>query len=217
MLAVAALAGGLAVAGGCAAVKWLAYVLTPVAETKTVEPEFAGLSGKTVAVVIFADDSIQYDYPLVRQELSMAIRGQILDHVERARVISVDRIIRYQNDRPGWAEAPKPELGKFFGADYILYVSLIEYSTREGGSVHLYRGRIKAETTLFDSARPADDCSVWKCPEVGVVYPAERAVASVGEDERVIRYEAQKRFADALAKKFYKHTIDGDVRPKVDE
>ena len=59
-------------AGGCSTVGYVMYLFMPEGKMETVEPEFAGLAGNTVAIIIYAEDAVLYDYPLVRLTLPPA-------------------------------------------------------------------------------------------------------------------------------------------------
>lgn len=193
--------------GGCNMLAYPLYLFAPAVKTKPVEPEFAGLDKKTVAVVIFADASTLYEYPYARWELSSALAAQFKEHLKTTTVVDPRRVIRYQDDNIEWDTLNRTDLGKAFQADYVLYISLIEYATREHGAVNLFRGRITAEVSLYDTAKPERDARVWRGKDIRVVYPEHAPTGQVGQDDTQIRYTAHTLFADQLAKKFYKHEI----------
>jgi len=115
------------------------------------------------------------------------------------------RVIRYQDERLSWDAIEKTKLGRDLGADRVLYLALVEYTTREAGSLQLFRGRIYAEAGLYDVALPESTARIWDCPEIRVAYPEQTPVGLPGEDDRSIRAETERHFAEALVRKFRKH------------
>ena len=99
------------------------------------------------------------------------------------------------------------DLGRAFGADYVLHVVLEEYTMREPGSINLYRGRIVAQASVYETALPEDEARLWSGGDLRVLYPLHAPTGEPGQDDSKIRYETEKRFATLLASKFYKHEI----------
>ena len=81
----------------------------------------------------------------------------------------------------------------------------MEYTTREAGSLQLFRGRIYAEAGLYDVSLDESAARIWDCPEIRVAYPEQTPVGLPGEDDRGIRAETERRFAEALVRKFREH------------
>jgi hypothetical protein len=131
----------------------MAYVFAGGQEQK-VKAEFDGLSGKTVAVVVYTDLRTQYEYPDINLTLSSAICGQLEKNVKKIKLIPAARVVRYQDENIYWPEMDKTELGKAFGADYVLYVPLEEFATRVPDSSYLYRGRATCEPSVYDTSKP---------------------------------------------------------------
>jgi hypothetical protein len=191
---------------GCQGLGVLANSLMGDTET-TKEAEFTGLEGHSVAVVIFSDDKVEYDYPYARLELGEMIGGQLREHVKGVTVVSARRVVRYQNENERtWAGMDKTVLGKALNCDYVLYVGLVEYEMREPGSINLYLGRIQAETGLYDVSKPEVDARRWK-GQFKVVYPEDTGMGVPAESDLKVRNESQRRLSDMVAKCFYKHKV----------
>lgn len=199
------LAAGLA--GGCDALRQGFYVLWPGAREKTVEAEFKDLPGKTVAVLVFADKAVGYEYPQVRINLSAAIADQLRRNVKNVQVIDPRRTVKYQDENLYWEEMDKTDLGKAFGADYLLYVSLVEFSTREPGSLHLYRGRAKAEVAIYATAAPERQARARKWDDLQARYPPDTVVGMPSESDQEVRDKLEQVLAEAVARKFHQHKV----------
>jgi len=194
-------------AGGC---KFLAYVFAPGTPMRTVEPAFPHLPGKIVAVVVFAGPAMELDYQAVREEVSDAVGAQLKKHVKGVRMVDYRQVIGYQDKHLHWDAMPKAKLCEAFGSDYVLLVSLAEFSTRERDSVHLARGRITAEASVYQAPDPADAAPskpVWRSRTIRIVHPRESPLGVPAENDWTVRVETERLFAEALAKNFYTHKV----------
>ena len=199
-------------AAGCRFIRYFAYVISPPQRGQKVEAEFSGLNGRTVAVMIVAQEGQLYEHTDLRLRLASAIAVELRKHFSNIKVVSSRRIVRYQDANLDWQAMDRPKLGKEFGADFVLQVTVLEYAVRKHGSASLYRGRIVTECALFDTSRPPSESLQWQNPEVSVAYPEEdRPVAPIGPDIREFQAETERRFATVLVRKFR------DYRLKVEE
>ena len=190
--------------GGCGGARFLAYVLSPENQDQTVEAEYTGLDNHTVAIVVFADPGVQFYYPYVRQELSMMIAAQMQKNLKQVRIYDPARVIGYQNDTLDWEAQDKTALGKLFGVDYVMYVSLTTFETKEMGMEYLYRGNIEADVAIYDTHKNERESKTWSADGLRASYPEQ---ATPAENDLAIRATAEAKFADQLVKKFYKHKV----------
>lgn len=202
VLLLALLAG--AVLPGCHVLSYIGYVLAPEGPEKQQPAEFAGLAEHSLTIVIAADPSMQFEYPLARWEMAACLGSELEKNVKNLRVTDPRRVIRYQDENFDWDTLDKTKLGKLFGTDFVLYVSLAKFSMREPGSEYLYRGEIVADVAMYDMSLPEQKAKVWSLSDLRVMYPDQ---ALPGENDIVIRAGAEMKFCDFLAKKFYKHKV----------
>jgi hypothetical protein len=191
--------------GGCSGMRYLGYLAAPEPGSKKVPAEFTGLEGRRVAIVIFADQRVQYENPQARLTLGSVVRAKMNEHLKNVSVVDPAKVVRYQDENAHWETLDKAELAKQFGADFVLYITLVEYSTREIGSIDLYRGRITAQCGLYEAGKSDEEGRVWSCDRIAVVYPEAAPVGVPGESGRSVREAAERLWADALVKKFYEH------------
>jgi len=196
--------------GGCSGLRWVAHLLTPRPPTKTVKAQFDGLKQKTVAVAIFAGPETLLDYQTVQLELADAVGAELRRRVKKVTVINPLRVMRYQDEHPHWYAAPAEKLCRDLGVDYVLSVSLLEFSTRAPSSMHLFRGRIRAEACLYSAAGPRAGSiggAAWRSEMISVTYPPESPLGIPADDDRNIRLATARLFADKLVKNFYDHKM----------
>ncbi len=196
---------GMFSACGCNMVKYVLYVVTPVAETKTVQAEYCGLENRSVAIVVFAGPEIMCDYYTARLEVALAIRGELEKNIPGVKVVEPAKVVKYQDGNINWEVVPKAKLGEVFGVERVLFISLVEYRGRDPGSENIYRGTITATAAVYESSPPVNE-AVWRSSQLRVSFPDQVPVGTVGSESR-IRQETQQRFAQTLVRKFYKHKI----------
>jgi len=182
-------------------------VLNPTPSTETREAEFGGLAGKKVAVVVYADEVIRYDYPAAPLDVSYALAAEMRKRLSGTSLVAPERVAKYQQENVYWDSMDKGKLGATLGADYVLYVTLVEFSTIEPGSLHLYRGRIACEIDVYEAGRTERDGHVFDGGDLRVVWPEEAPVGRPGLDDRQIIYATSRLLAEKLVRKFYSHEV----------
>jgi len=197
----------LPVCGGCtsSAQRYFMYLFWPGGRTKTVEAAFPDLAGHSVAVVIYAGENVEFEHPYARLTLSKRIAAELKQRVRKVNVIDPAIVLRYQDENLNWDSMSKVELGKTFKADYILMVSLLEYTTREPNSISLSRGHIAAEADVYQTSLPEEAARVRHFTGISAVFPEGAPVGAVSTEAARMLDETERRFVDALVKKFYKH------------
>jgi hypothetical protein len=199
---------------GCNYAAYGLYLVAPVMPDKTVEAEYKDLPNKTVAVVVFADQGILYDYPNLREQIASVLGNHLTKNVEKVKVVPAERIIHYQDENADWEGMDKTALGKKFGADFVLNISLVTFSTVEPGSAYLHRGYLTAQVTLHKCSLPEKEACVWNGGEIQITYPEKETMGDLKGDDREIRNKTIEAFADMLAKKFYKNKIENPEKMK---
>lgn len=203
-LIVALLLGTAITLAGCNQLAWFGYFISPSSRYKTIDAEFEGLEDKKVAVVIVAHERLLYQYPDLREQLCAMINLELTndEYDLDIEVVRSGRIVKYQNSNSDWQAMDRPAMAKAFGADYLLQVTLGDYSMTESGSTTLYRGYICARAEVFDAAKPAEEAMVWS-GEVEASYPPDgRPVTRMANAEDTFRTHTGRLFANELVKRF---------------
>jgi hypothetical protein len=197
---------------GCNILGPALYFLIPGGRTQTVSAECNALSGETVAIIVHASYEVRSDFPAAAREVAFTVAQELREHVRGVTVIDPDRVVAYQHRRDDWQMQKKTELGRAFGARYVLCIDLTELSTQEYGDYNVFRGRLSAEACVYDTAKDEAEARIW--PGEGhpsgrfhVVFPPDHPIGRLSDDDRAIRYQTQRLFALQLVRKFYKHKV----------
>ena len=199
---------------GCNYAAYFLYLGAPAMPDKTEEAEYKDLPNKTVAVVVYVEPAILYDYPNLREQISSVVGFQLSKNIEKAKVVTSERITRFQDENPDWEGMDKTILGRKFGADFVLYISVVTFSTLEPGSTYLHRGHLTAQVSLHKCSVPEKEACVWNGGEIQLAYPEKDLMGDIKADDREIRNKTILTFAELLAKKFYKHKIENPEKNK---
>jgi hypothetical protein len=197
-------------AGGCNYAAFLGALLPE--PTKKIKPEFAGLPNKTLAIFVYAGQGIQYDYRIAQIEVAQMIGAQMTKNIKGLRVIDQLRVQRFQEQDINWDSRFPGALCRPFNADYVMMISLEDFSTREPGMIHLLRGRITAQLSLYKSASEdtQDRAPAYRVDNIAVIYPPNSPEGIPTDDEYGLRLGTERTFADIVAKKFYEYEIKDD-------
>jgi hypothetical protein len=190
---------------GCRAMRFFTYALFGQ-ETESIRAAFPDLPGQKVAVFVFADEQVQYEYPVARSRLTRRIAADLEAHVDDIQVVSPEVVLKFQSEHTDWVAMDRTKLAERFGADYVLLVSVIRYTTRAPRSVSLYRGHIEAEAAVYQASLPERRSRVWATRENLVeTYPEQATTGLLRKEAARIRDETERRFVDKLVKLFYDH------------
>ena len=198
--------------GGCG--KFI-YFFWPFGRTKTIPAEFDGLKNRSVAVVVFANETTQFEYPWAVLNLSAMTSAMLRSGVKGLTAINAQKINAYQRKNLHWAEMDRTALGKALKADFVLYISLVEFTTVEEGYVDLLRGKINGEIKVYDCSKSEADACVWTCENIRVSFP-KTATVRTAKNETEIHSRIMVKFSQKLARKFYSYKINREDLNKED-
>lgn len=186
---------------GCESMRHFLWMTTP-RDKQLVKPEYT-LENKKVAVLIYCEEGVLFEYPNIRLTLGSKIAAEMENYVKGVKMLSPLKIAKYQDDHINWDSEDPRKVAKALDVDALIILSLEHYSTREPGLMNTYQGRITAEAKLFE-ATAADEDPIWETKKsMEITYPKESRVSA--RLEPLIRDKSESMLAAELARKFYKH------------
>jgi hypothetical protein len=194
--------------GGCSGISYLLANLAPDMPGPKVPAQYEGLKDRTVAVVIYADMNVRFEYPAVREELAGAINRELEANLKKhVRTIDARQIVRYQDAHPGWRGEPLPDVGKDLGADSVLYICLAEFATQARGSLSLPKGRISGQASVWDvlPVKNGEDPCRWRQDSVSITL--EPPPGSWMDRQR-LRQASQDVFAVQVVRYFHSYRME---------
>lgn len=202
--------------GGC---NWLEYPLYVIfGDSKTrIKAEYPGLHEKKTAVLVMTTPAVDFEHPYAQFELASVLAQALGQNVKNAQLVDPEEIDRFQREDLDWLSLPIDEIGRKFGAQRVVYVDVIQYTTAEENSVNLLRGRIWADVSVYDMESAE---STFPCynSEIMVVYPEYAPLPMSSGAQGRIEGESIRLFAEQVSRKFYDHriTLDEASQPSTD-
>lgn len=199
-----------ACAGGCNIVGIFGGMAEAYKQQSTheVKAEYAGLEGKSFAVVVAADRGIQAEQPDLVRYLTTKMTDRLADNKNVPRAggfVPAEDVLTYTYQHPGWASKPMSELAKELGGvQRLVYIEIFEYRLREPGNQYEWDGAGGATVAVIetDSTVP-EDYAFQK--QITVTYPDKKGYGPADMTESAINTVLATRLIDRVTWLLYDH------------
>lgn len=218
-----------AVCAGCNVLGVAASAMPP----PTVDAAYKGLANESVAVVVWAPQEIDLDFPALSQQVGMRLQSNLESARDaggkRAKIrlegatfpYPASSFVAYFKEDPTLAMMPTADFAPLTGARRVIYVEISEFTTHGGAASGLVRGaaeinlavyEVENPVTLSAGQSPADSASasrgveVYRDAAIQIAYPPD------GPEEGSTQLDARQAYAgliveiaDTIAKRFVPH------------
>jgi hypothetical protein len=191
----------LAAAAGCQSALTTAMFLIKGTD---VDPDFAGLKGKKVAVVCRPQVTLQYNNTTVARDLAQKITLLLQQQVPKIHTVDQQKVLKW-TDENTWEEYS--EVGKAMKADIVVGVDLESFSIFQGQT--LYQGKADATIRVYNCREGHKMVFEKILPHA--VYPPSAGIATSERTEAEFRREFVAVLADQIARHFYAHDPYADI------
>ena len=202
---------------GCNLMGWMAHGVAGGEKKRTVDAQYHGLEGKTVAVVVAADDVTQFRDPEAVFAICRALSARISDTVPGARVVDPKQVTKFLDENPYWHTLLLSRLIERLGVERLVYVDIVEYQTNEPGNAALGQGKITANIGVLEAEAKEQglDPDQFKFSElVSSMYPEDNRFGVPDADRATIRLGLISTFSRDVVRLFSTHQRGGDAEPK---
>lgn len=197
---------GLACAG-CTAAGFIAATIEKEG-THDVEAQYTRLEGRSYAVVVAADRSIQAEHPLIVEYLTERITNRLAEpgNVPRAGgYVPAIQVVKYLNEHPGWSAKSMDELAKELGGvERLIYVDLYEFRLNDPGNAYLWEGVASANVSVIETDSPIPDDHAFG-RTITVKFPDQSGLGPNDLQAAGVRTELTRRMVDRVSWLFYTH------------
>ncbi len=140
--------------GGCAIFGLVAHAVP-----KYIPARYAGLKGRSVAVMVWTEPGLRIDWGTKLQiDLASAIQKKLQTQTQKKTdelegttyPVNPLSIIRYQRDHPEVEATPITQVAPKFGVSRLVYVELTQFTTQSSDAVALYRGSATANLRVIE-------------------------------------------------------------------
>lgn len=172
--------------------------------THAVEGEYDGLTGKSFAVIVSGDRSIEADHPGLIAALTDRISERLHANAGASGYIPARPLLAFLYDNPRWSSRPRGELAVELGVDRLVLVELQDYHLNDPGNQYLWDGVAAASVSVIetDSALP-DEYAYTKF--VQVKFPNKQGIGPTEMSRDVVSSALLSRLVDRTTWLFYTH------------
>ncbi len=181
------------------------------------KPEFAlkpkpGHEKKEVRVVVLTScppsanlaDWAGIDKMLAAEFIPL-LEQRCAENKEKVTVLKSKPVDDFKKETPNWRSMSPVDIGKKFGADYVIDIEVLSISIFEKGThQQLMRGRAQVGVAAYDTSKPLPD-PVFNA-ELNDLYPGAAEVSVNDEPYSTFRQKFVKHIAGKLVIKFAAHT-----------
>lgn len=190
------------VLGGCQ----LAAFVLPRERTFDVTAQYRGLDGRSVAVLVAADEYTLYRFPKAPAYTCKVISASLQASVPDVTMMNPKQIVQYQSEHPHWVTYRYSRILRDLGVDRLVIVDLADYQTHEPGNSHIWRGVISGTVSVIEADGPDPD-DVGASFDVAARYPEEGEVGLLDQDDETIQLGMLQVFARDVARLFHDHQV----------
>jgi hypothetical protein len=199
----AALLAGVAAVPGCTL---LGGMIESYRQQSTfaVPAEYVGLAGKSVAVVVIADRSIEADFPGITGTLIDRINNNLRDNAGPSKAFPSVQLVQYLMNNPQLLVRPRGELAKDLGVERLVVVELQEFRLNDPGNQYLWDGVAIGQVAVVEADGPLPDDYAFARP-VRVAFPDKKGMGPEQFGRDVVSSALISRFINRTSWFFYEH------------
>jgi hypothetical protein len=194
----------LAGSGGCALIGGAAAIYQENS-TKDVPAEFVGLEGKSFAVIVAADRSLQAEHPGLLEAISVRVTERLAASTNVPRAggfVPAADVLSFQYDNPGWAAQSRQELMDGLGkVDRLIFIDLLDYRLHEPGNLYQWDG--VAAGTVVVHGRGSESPLFQR--NLTVRFPGRSGLGPDDLNRTQVTSALLARFVDRASWLFYNH------------
>jgi len=161
-------------------------------------PQYEGLQGKRVAVVVDAEMSTLYEHPDLVGKITSGVTARIGRDVPGTKVLRPSDVIAWQWRTPQWNAMPYGEMAEALNVDRVVLIEVYEYRLNPPGNRWLWDGLCAANVSVIEADGFDPDTFVDTFSVTGEFPPVEgvdRAQATAQAIETGVLAEFIKRTA----------------------
>ena len=201
------LASGMIFVPGCVLGTLIGGVAQSYKETTPVkvEAEYRGLEGKSFAVLVTGDRTIDVDYTGLIAEVSARIDERLAEFAGASGHVPVNDVLAYSANNPSWPAKPRAELAKSLGnPQRLVLIEINEFRLNDPGNGYLWSGAAGGTITVLELDGPIPEEAAFE-KQILVTFPDQQGAGPAEFSRDAIISVLLKRFVDRTTWTFYNH------------
>jgi hypothetical protein len=194
---------------GCIA---LGYVASAIPQST--DAQYTGLAGQRTAVLVWAPRGVRVDHPNLQLDLANAIQANLAAKINESSLKGTEfpyetrSVLRFQREHPELEFQSVTEWShRMSGLDRLVYVEVIDFSTRSGTAVQLLRGGISANVKVVEMHSGSSKIA-YERPDVRLFFPRNAPEGVVNVSDAAIYTGTINEMGLTIARLFFPHIIE---------
>lgn len=191
---------------GCTALGFVGGMIDSYERTGTsdIKAKYDGLEGKTFAVIVAADRSIQADNPEIVPLLCNQVTRDLADNCGASGVVPAEEVLRFQYQRPGWVAMTPTDLAKELEVERLVYVDLSDFNLTDEGNPYLWNGVAAATVQVLEADSDLGDTFAFR-EYIRVTFPDQEGLSPMQIPGETVRLELSRRIVYRVSWLFFDH------------
>jgi len=172
-----------------------------------VPAQYRDLTGKTVAVLVWADQATLDMDPFARHRVAKAVKYYMEKSMPETKFVHPNDVADWQ-ERLGarWETESIAEVCREFKCDRVVKIDLTDYTTRVRSARALRKGRITGTINVFGPDDESGSMALFNSL-AEATYPPENSTAIVDMSDGDILRQTVELFGVIVARKFHDHEV----------
>lgn len=194
--------------GGCEIFGFAAHVVTggESSRTVTIPAEYTGLEQKSVAVLVWADEYTQFEYPQAAGETCRELSLQLAVNIPGIKIIDPDQVRQFQADNPFWNTLPYSQLLDRLHVDRLVCVDLVRFSLHEPGNNHVWQGSVLANVGVAEAEGDGNNNLAYTST-LQAQFPEGQSIGLTDSDPQTVQLGLLRAFGRQVLDRFRDHNV----------
>lgn len=173
--------------------------------TKDVKAKYTGLEGKTFAVIVAADRSIQATYPMLVPQVTSTVSKRLFDKVGATMWIPPEDVMAFQYQHPQWTTWTLKHLSEELGVDRLVFIDIQEFRLNEPGNQYLWKGAAGGVVGVVEAENDTSESFSFS-EQINVRFPTKETGLSPSQTSwDQVQAMLALRFVDRASWLFFDH------------
>ncbi len=186
----------------------------------TIVPQYQGLAGQSLGVMVWADRGMRIEWEFIQLDLANAVHAnlQAAADPKKAKVKELKgttfpvlprSIIRFQQDNPELEGQAITAVAPKLGVSRLIYVEVENFSTRPDGGVELFRGDASVTLRMVEVSPDGTAKVAYEENDVTAAWPPDaprEGRPTIGDRRTYV--ELIRTLGSHIAKRFVPHPED---------
>lgn len=172
--------------------------------SRDVKAKSRDLTGKTFAVIVAADRSIQAEHSDAVVLITRDMTLRLSDHAGASGVLPADEVLAFQYQRPGWVAMSIPDLVKELAVERLVFVDVAEFALNDPGNAYEWNGVAAGTISVYSDQSKSLGAPLFR-EKVRVTFPDNKGQSPESLPAQAVLSVLVRRFAERSAWMFYDH------------